>query len=256
MACFVLSRLQYVMAPWKFSSEPCSCVLLKYRRNTMYVLDNSHSSGGGTALGEAQPLILLIFCLILTDLPRNHRHQFILLLYVLCCCDKSLQNILQVCIKTLSVVLFRRPRASLVVLSSNMRFASAYGHNRNVLSQLQYDQLFKSSVWGCNNHFQCTLSSQFSLTNDNKGLRCHPNFSKTSAYTLQGHTCSTRHSHTHTHWSIKLLTICISKGLLWPSSQQGQGTFILIYSKGRFSFNFLHIHKRASHPRSRFPFQL
>lgn len=29
-----------------------------------------------------------------------------------------------------------------------------------------------------------------------------------------------------------------------------------LFKRGRFSFNFLHIHKRVSHPRSRFPFQL
>lgn len=53
--------------------------------------------------------------------------------------------------------------------------------------------------------------------------------------------------------SIRLISISVY--LLRPSSQQGQGTFILIYSKGRLSFNFLHIHKRVSHPRSNFPFQ-
>lgn len=48
----------------------------------------------------------------------------------------------------------------------------------------------------------------------------------------------------------------VSRILLRPSSQQGKGTFILIYSKRWFSFNSLHIHKRVSHPRSRFSFQL
>lgn len=58
---------------------------------------------------------------------------------------------------------------------------------------------------------------------------------------------------TCTLWSIRLISVSVY--LLRPSSQQGQGTFILIYSKGLLSFNFLHIHKRVSHPRSHFPFQ-
>lgn len=58
---------------------------------------------------------------------------------------------------------------------------------------------------------------------------------------------------TCTLWSIRLISVSVY--LLRPSSQQGQGTFRLIYSKGRLSFNFLHIHKRVSHPRSHFPFQ-
>ncbi len=223
------------------------------RKNTIDILGNIHRSE------EAAALYLLIFCLLLTDLPTIHRHQYVLLWYFLICCDKTWRNILQVRKMTSSVVLYFQGLVPLRLYSHPI--CHLHLHMGTIIIRYYSPHMISySNHLSENVMITFSLNFQLSLTTDNKGITSGPNFLKTSAYTLQGHTFSTWHSqthtHTHTHWSIKPLAICISKGLLRPSSQQGQGTFILIYSKGRFSFNFLHIHKRVSHPRSRFPFQL
>lgn len=121
---------------------------------------------------------------------------------------------------------------------------------------------FKCSVWEC---CDCVQSNQqmiivsfyrinFLIKQQDWSILGNANFwNYQHIYVLYKAVHTAHDMHAPVHQAD--LSLCISKNRLRPSSQQGQGTFILIYSKGRLSFNFLHIHKRVSHPRSHFPFQ-
>lgn len=56
-------------------------------------------------------------------------------------------------------------------------------------------------------------------------------------------------------WSIQPMCVSRSSLATFPTTRP-RDIHTDLFKKGRFSFNFLHIHKRVSHPRSRFPFQL